>query len=113
VHLLTATPAGESSKRFDSNEHKFATMSNLTAEELANFVCTLEYCDVAEYGYVHYLPSMAGNILFLVRLPKRPEPLELPFTITSRNTLKDVPTPQLPLRYTAISLHTLQKAKHS
>lgn len=41
-------------------------LTGLTPEQLANFQCTLQYCSVKEYGWVEYLPSLPGNILFLV-----------------------------------------------
>ncbi|KAH7369602.1 RTA1 like protein-domain-containing protein [Rhexocercosporidium sp. MPI-PUGE-AT-0058] len=33
---------------------------------IEGFVCTLKTCDVKLWGYIHYQPSMIGNILFLV-----------------------------------------------
>lgn len=33
---------------------------------IEGFVCTLATCDVKLWGYIHYQPSMIGNVLFLV-----------------------------------------------
>jgi hypothetical protein len=30
------------------------------------FVCTLKTCSVKQWGFIHYRPSMPGNVLFLV-----------------------------------------------
>ncbi|KAK0101215.1 hypothetical protein ONS95_012803 [Cadophora gregata] len=35
---------------------------------VAGFVCTLATCDVKLWGFIHYQPSLVGNILFLVLL---------------------------------------------
>ena len=31
---------------------------------IEGFVCTLKTCDVKQWGYIHYQPSVAGNALF-------------------------------------------------
>jgi hypothetical protein len=33
---------------------------------IPNFVCTLQTCDVKKWGFIHYQPSIPGNVLFLV-----------------------------------------------
>ncbi|KAF8861352.1 RTA1-domain-containing protein [Acephala macrosclerotiorum] len=38
----------------------------LPAGYIPGFVCTLATCDVKKWGFIHYQPSMAGNVLFLV-----------------------------------------------
>jgi RTA1 like protein len=40
--------------------------TGLPADYVPGFVCHLGTCNVAEWGFVHYQPSMIGNVLFLV-----------------------------------------------
>ncbi|KAH9222318.1 RTA1 like protein-domain-containing protein [Leptodontidium sp. 2 PMI_412] len=41
-------------------------MSAPPPDYIEGFVCTLATCDIKKWGYIHYQPSMAGNVLFLV-----------------------------------------------
>lgn len=38
----------------------------LPADYVPGFVCHLGTCNITEWGFVHYQPSMPGNVLFLV-----------------------------------------------
>jgi RTA1 like protein len=40
-------------------------MTVIPAGYKPGFVCTLKTCSVAKWGFIHYRPSMPGNILFL------------------------------------------------
>ena len=64
IILLPTIPARSRSEPFKMSN--FTDFTTLSPEELANFVCTKELCDVSLYGWVHYYPSLPGNILFLV-----------------------------------------------
>ncbi len=33
---------------------------------IAGFRCTLATCDVSKWGFIHYQPSIPGNVLFLI-----------------------------------------------
>ena len=33
---------------------------------IPGFICHLGTCDINEWGYIHYQPSMPGNVLFLI-----------------------------------------------
>lgn len=33
---------------------------------IEGFVCTLDTCDVHEWGFVKYIPSLGGNVFFLI-----------------------------------------------
>jgi RTA1 like protein len=41
-------------------------MAVIPAGYVAGFICTLKTCSVSKWGFIHYRPSMPGNILFLV-----------------------------------------------
>jgi len=41
-------------------------MAVIPAGYVPGIVCTLKKCSVAKWGFIHYRPSMPGNILFLV-----------------------------------------------
>jgi hypothetical protein len=55
-------------KRRDSFE--MATSVNSTTglplDYVPGFICHLGTCNIAEWGFVHYQPSMIGNVLFLI-----------------------------------------------
>lgn len=40
--------------------------TGLPSDYVPGFVCHLGTCSVAEWGFIHYQPSMIGNVLFLV-----------------------------------------------
>jgi hypothetical protein len=40
--------------------------SGIPADYVPGFVCHLGTCNITEWGYVHYQPSVPGNVLFLV-----------------------------------------------
>lgn len=40
--------------------------TGLPADYIPGFVCRLGTCNIQEWGFVHYQPSMIGNVLFLV-----------------------------------------------
>ena len=40
--------------------------TGLPADYVPGFICHLGTCNIQEWGYVHYQPSMIGNVLFLI-----------------------------------------------
>jgi hypothetical protein len=40
--------------------------SGIPADYVPGFVCHLGTCNITEWGYVHYQPSVPGNVLFLI-----------------------------------------------
>jgi len=64
--LLLSCELSQNYRRISSSDLILSSTMTLPAGYIPGFVCSLKTCDVKLWGFVHYLPSLPGNILFLV-----------------------------------------------
>lgn len=61
-HLLCVTKSRDSIAMATSVN----STTGLPSDYIPGFVCHLGTCNIAKWGFVHYQPSMVGNVLFLI-----------------------------------------------